>query len=212
MDHAIDSGSSTAVRTESWTVCRWARPQIKTLRDLYESSFFCDDVDCPFDDILMPLRDIIVPVPTYPTHPDFIRGIKEAETIRITLLSFQKNVSGQGGAASEPAPAGTSVPKKINEGEGEALECSDCGDFVFSAHEQALYKKTDFDNEPIRCVDCKAARKFSFEERGVAVGSGRVGRGRGGRGSRGGTTHFQLPAFLPHNVFWLAEIIALCRL
>ena len=40
------------------------------------------------------------------------------------------------------------------------LVCRDCGkDFVFTEGEQAFYKEKGFDNEPVRCVECRRARK-----------------------------------------------------
>lgn len=42
----------------------------------------------------------------------------------------------------------------------KTLVCRDCGkDFVFTEGEQAFYKEKGFDNEPVRCVDCRRAKK-----------------------------------------------------
>ncbi|MCF6094865.1 zinc-ribbon domain containing protein [Microaerobacter geothermalis] len=40
------------------------------------------------------------------------------------------------------------------------LECKDCGKtFVFSANEQEFYAEKGFKNEPLRCPECRSARK-----------------------------------------------------
>lgn len=40
------------------------------------------------------------------------------------------------------------------------LTCRDCGEiFVFSAGEQEFYATKGFENEPVRCPGCRAARK-----------------------------------------------------
>lgn len=42
----------------------------------------------------------------------------------------------------------------------KTLSCRDCGnDFIFSAGEQEFYAEKGFENEPLRCPDCRAARK-----------------------------------------------------
>lgn len=57
----------------------------------------------------------------------------------------------------------------------KTLACRDCGkDFVFSASEQEFYQKKGFENEPVRCPDCRALKKQRMNE------------GRGGGGMGGG--------------------------
>ena len=42
----------------------------------------------------------------------------------------------------------------------KTLSCKDCGaDFVFTEGEQAFYAEKGFTNEPVRCPDCRRARK-----------------------------------------------------
>jgi DNA-directed RNA polymerase subunit RPC12/RpoP len=44
--------------------------------------------------------------------------------------------------------------------EDKTLVCKDCGkDFIFTVGEQEFYKEKGFDNEPVRCPDCRRARK-----------------------------------------------------
>lgn len=44
--------------------------------------------------------------------------------------------------------------------EDKTLVCRDCGkEFVFSAGEQEFYEKNGFKNEPVRCPECRRARK-----------------------------------------------------
>ncbi|MCK9251780.1 MAG: cytochrome C551 [Clostridiaceae bacterium] len=42
----------------------------------------------------------------------------------------------------------------------KTLVCKDCGaEFAFTEGEQAFYKEKGFENEPVRCPDCRRARK-----------------------------------------------------
>lgn len=42
----------------------------------------------------------------------------------------------------------------------KTLSCKDCGsEFVFSEGEQEFYKEKGFENEPLRCPDCRRRRK-----------------------------------------------------
>ncbi len=42
----------------------------------------------------------------------------------------------------------------------KTLSCKDCGaEFVFTEGEQAFYAEKGFTNEPVRCPDCRRARK-----------------------------------------------------
>lgn len=42
----------------------------------------------------------------------------------------------------------------------KTIKCKDCGnDFIFTEAEQAFYKEKGFDNDPVRCPDCRKARK-----------------------------------------------------
>ena len=44
--------------------------------------------------------------------------------------------------------------------EDKTLVCKDCGkEFIFTVGEQEFYKEKGFDNEPVRCPDCRRARK-----------------------------------------------------
>jgi DNA-directed RNA polymerase subunit RPC12/RpoP len=38
--------------------------------------------------------------------------------------------------------------------------CKDCGkEFVFTEGEQAFYKEKGFENDPVRCPECRKSRK-----------------------------------------------------
>lgn len=40
------------------------------------------------------------------------------------------------------------------------LTCKDCGaEFVFTAGEQQFYEEKGFENQPVRCKDCRRAKK-----------------------------------------------------
>ncbi len=44
--------------------------------------------------------------------------------------------------------------------EDKTLVCKDCGrEFTFTAGEQEFYAEKGFQNEPVRCKDCRAGRK-----------------------------------------------------
>ena len=57
-----------------------------------------------------------------------------------------------------------SVTKSLNmeecKMEDKKIICKDCGNkFVFTVGEQEFYKEKGFDNDPVRCADCRRARK-----------------------------------------------------
>ena len=44
--------------------------------------------------------------------------------------------------------------------EDKKILCKDCGkEFVFTVGEQEFYKEKGFENDPVRCPDCRRARK-----------------------------------------------------
>ncbi len=46
------------------------------------------------------------------------------------------------------------------------LICKDCGaEFFFTEGEQAFYKEKGFQNEPVRCPQCRKLRKQQRRER-----------------------------------------------
>ncbi len=46
--------------------------------------------------------------------------------------------------------------------EDKTLVCKDCGkEFIFTAGEQEFYAEKGFQNEPVRCKECRGARKAS---------------------------------------------------
>ncbi len=50
--------------------------------------------------------------------------------------------------------------------EDKTLVCKDCGkEFVFSAGEQAFYKEKGFEHEPVRCPECRKARKAKYADK-----------------------------------------------
>lgn len=60
------------------------------------------------------------------------------------------------------------------------LSCKDCGrEFMFTVREQEFFKEKGFDNDPVRCPDCRRAKK-------QAQRSGNDGRGSYGGGRSGG--------------------------
>ena len=46
--------------------------------------------------------------------------------------------------------------------EDKTLVCKDCGqEFIFSAGEQEFYAEKGFQNEPLRCKECRQTRKIT---------------------------------------------------
>ncbi|MHB1042397.1 MAG: zinc-ribbon domain containing protein [Eubacteriales bacterium] len=55
--------------------------------------------------------------------------------------------------------------------EDRVLSCKDCGrEFVFSVREQEFYAEKGFENDPLRCPECRAARKSRRNEGGYGGG------------------------------------------
>ena len=60
----------------------------------------------------------------------------------------------------------------------KSINCRDCGnDFVFTEGEQQFYAEKGFNNEPVRCGDCRAAKKAQ-RGNGSDRGQGRSGGNR----------------------------------
>ena len=44
--------------------------------------------------------------------------------------------------------------------EDKKIVCKDCGkEFIFTVGEQEFYKEKGFENDPVRCPECRKARK-----------------------------------------------------
>lgn len=44
--------------------------------------------------------------------------------------------------------------------------CKDCKkEFIFTEGEQAFYKEHNYENDPIRCKECRKARKTKYASR-----------------------------------------------
>ena len=84
---------------------------------------------------------------------------------------------------SKTAPVEEAAADEWTEEGDETLECRDCGNsFIFSAGEQAFFAEKGFTNKPVRCKDCKDAKKARMEGGGKGGGKGAKGGGRGGGG------------------------------
>lgn len=56
--------------------------------------------------------------------------------------------------------------RRESEMEDRKLTCRDCGvEFVFTVGEQEFYKEKGFENDPVRCPDCRRARKMQRNNR-----------------------------------------------
>ena len=50
--------------------------------------------------------------------------------------------------------------------EDKQLLCKDCGkEFTFTAGEQEFYKEKGFENDPVRCPECRRQRKNNRSNR-----------------------------------------------
>lgn len=50
--------------------------------------------------------------------------------------------------------------------EDKNIICKDCGkEFVFTTGEQEFYKEKGFTNDPVRCADCRKAKKQQKKNR-----------------------------------------------
>ena len=48
----------------------------------------------------------------------------------------------------------------------KTLSCRDCNnEFIFTVGEQEFYKEKGFENEPVRCPDCRRAKKAQNNRR-----------------------------------------------
>lgn len=48
----------------------------------------------------------------------------------------------------------------------KTIVCKDCGkEFVFTVGEQEFYEEKGFTNEPVRCKECRAAKKAKYNEK-----------------------------------------------
>lgn len=48
----------------------------------------------------------------------------------------------------------------------ETIVCKDCGkEFVFTVGEQQFYAEKGFQNKPVRCKECRIAKKQASEKR-----------------------------------------------
>ena len=46
------------------------------------------------------------------------------------------------------------------------ITCKDCGkDFLFTEGEQQFFKEKGFENDPVRCPECRKSRKNQKRER-----------------------------------------------
>jgi CxxC-x17-CxxC domain-containing protein len=72
----------------------------------------------------------------------------------------------------------------------KTLKCQDCGrEFVFSASEQEFFAQKGFTNQPLRCPECRAARKAQRGEGGnTATGRSSSGYTSIGHSSGGYTS------------------------
>ncbi|MDF2866122.1 MAG: hypothetical protein K0R72_940 [Clostridia bacterium] len=48
----------------------------------------------------------------------------------------------------------------------KTITCKDCGaEFVFTVAEQEFYKEKGFENDPVRCKECRNAKKSRNNQR-----------------------------------------------
>lgn len=48
----------------------------------------------------------------------------------------------------------------------ETIVCKDCGkEFIFTVGEQQFYAEKGFENKPVRCKECRMAKKAKMNEK-----------------------------------------------
>lgn len=48
----------------------------------------------------------------------------------------------------------------------ETIVCKDCGkEFIFTVGEQQFYAEKGFENKPVRCKECRMAKKAKLNEK-----------------------------------------------
>ena len=71
------------------------------------------------------------------------------------------------------------------------LVCRECGDeFIFSIDDQQYHQEKGYTHEPKRCIDCRRARRASYNRGGG--GGGGFGGGGGGGGFGGSRPTFTI--------------------
>jgi CxxC-x17-CxxC domain-containing protein len=69
----------------------------------------------------------------------------------------------------------------------KSIVCRDCGqEFIWSASEQEFYQSRGFENQPVRCRDCRNRRKNDRAATGGGAASYGYSNGNDGGGSRAG--------------------------
>lgn len=54
----------------------------------------------------------------------------------------------------------------------EVIVCKDCGaEFTFTVRDQEFYEEKGFTNKPMRCKDCRIARKQARDKRSSNTGN-----------------------------------------
>jgi hypothetical protein len=90
---------SVGQASQPWIDCKWAKPNVRELHVLYQSSTLVGDDEFSFESLVEPLRAIIVPVAASAADPEFMRGTEKAKHLIAYLKSVQNTTSRHGGAA-----------------------------------------------------------------------------------------------------------------
>ncbi len=89
--------------------------------------------------------------------PDSSTNCPKQDTKRLGFKSCKVPVNNWERKSTQLSIGGTHMTDKT-------IQCRDCGDeFVFTEGEQEFYAERDF-NDPIRCPDCRRARKAQRQQ------------------------------------------------
>ena len=106
----IVMSNTSAVDTVPWTESRWARGRMEILRNLYATSTFASDDDCPFDALIVGLGRISLSVLHDPSDPVFQEGFNVADKLETFLIKNQKMSQPLPQPSQPLPPAALSLP------------------------------------------------------------------------------------------------------
>jgi hypothetical protein len=85
--------------SQPWTDCKWAKSYVQELHALYQLSTLVGNEERSFEELVEPLRGILLPVAASVDDPGFMRGAEKVDKIKTYLISVQNTMSRHGCAA-----------------------------------------------------------------------------------------------------------------
>mmetsp|Transcript_15911 Transcript_15911/g.32178 ORF Transcript_15911/g.32178 Transcript_15911/m.32178 type:complete len:112 (-) Transcript_15911:100-435(-) len=104
------------------------------------------------------------------------------EPVKDEIAIKERENKKRGASEDHPEAASKDVDGKFSE---ETLTCRDCeADFTFTIEEQEFFEEKGYTNKPVRCQECRNAKKQRGSDGGGRGGGRFGGGGRGGGGRR----------------------------